>query len=72
MERLMLELSKYFNKNKKAVVYKTDIGDFIVEMYLNDKIIQKRNVHNTQSAEELAEDFVLEENSGPSLLNEDA
>lgn len=64
-------MSKFMNGNKKADVIKTDNG-YAVNMYLDDKFLQKRNVFNIDDAEALAEDFVLEEGtSGPKFLSED-
>ena len=67
----MLEQSKFFNGNKKAIVYKTN-EQFTVFMYLDDRIVQKRAFTDPQSAENLAEDFVLGETGGSQLLNENA
>jgi hypothetical protein len=65
-----IAMSKFMNGNKKADVIKTDNG-YAVNMYLDDKFFQKRNVFNIDDAEALAEDFVLEEgDSGPKFLNE--
>lgn len=65
-------MSKFMNGNKKADVVKTDNG-FVVNMYLDDKFFQKRNVRYIDDAEALAEDFVLEEGqSGPKFLSENA
>ena len=65
-------MSKFMNGNKKAEVTKTDNG-YAVNMYLDDKFFQKRNVRNIDDAEALAEDFVLEEGeSGPKFLSENA
>ena len=65
-------MSKFMNGNKKAEVTKTDNG-YAVNMYLDDKFFQKRNVRNIDDAEALAEDFVLEDGeSGPTFLSENA
>ena len=65
-------MSKFMNGNKKAEVTKTDNG-YAVNMYLDDKFFQKRNVRHIDDAEALAEDFVLEEGeSGPKFLSENA
>lgn len=65
-------MSKFMNGNKKAEVTKTDNG-YAVNMYLDDKFFQKRNVRSIDDAEALAEDFVLEEGqSGPKFLSENA
>ena len=65
-------MSKFMNGNKKADVIKTDTG-YSVNMYLDNKFLQKRNLSNIDDAEALAEDFVLEENNvGPKFLSENA
>ena len=65
-----IAMSKFMNGNKKAEVTKTDNG-YAVNMYLDDKFFQKRNVRNIDDAEALAEDFVLEEgDAGPTFLSE--
>ena len=67
-----IAMSKFMNGNKKADVVKTEIG-YSVNMYLDDKFLQKRNVMTIDDAEALAEDFVLEEGeSGPKFLSENA
>ena len=67
-----IAMSKFMNGNKKAEVTKTDNG-YAVNMYLDDKFFQKRNVRHIDDAEALAEDFVLEEGeSGPKFLSENA
>lgn len=65
-------MSKFMNGNKKADVIKTEVG-YSVNMYLDDKFLQKRNAMTIDDAEALAEDFVLEEGeSGPKFLSENA
>ena len=67
-----IAMSKFMNGNKKADVIKTEVG-YSVNMYLDDKFLQKRNVMTIDDAEALAEDFVLEEGeSGPKFLSENA
>lgn len=67
-----ISMSKFMNGNKKADVIRTENG-YAVNMYLDDKLYQKRNVRSIDDAEALAEDFVLEEgNSGPKFLSENA
>lgn len=63
-------MSKFMNGNKKADVVKTDNG-YAVNMYLDNKFLQKRIVRHIDDAEALAEDFVLEEGAaGPTFLSE--
>lgn len=62
-------LSSFFNGKKRALVEKTEVG-YSVTLYLDEKLYQKRNCNDAQYAENIAEDFVLSGNNGPSLLNE--
>lgn len=65
-------MSKFFNGNKRAEIQKTDYG-YSVNFYIDNKFTHKQNVGSLHSAEDLAEDFVLEGDSGgPTLLNENA
>jgi hypothetical protein len=66
------EISKFFNGTKTANVTKSDNG-YVVDMFLDNKFLQKRHCKNIDDAEAIAEDFVLEGNeSGPTFLSEDA
>lgn len=65
-----MELSKFMNGDKKAVIQREDYNYTIV-YYLNDKVIKKEVTANYQKAEDLAEEFVLaEEKKGPAFLTE--
>jgi len=65
-----MELSKFMNGDKKAIVERADFNYTIV-YYLNDKVIKKEVTADYQKAEDLAEDYVLaEEKRGPSFLVE--
>lgn len=65
-----MELSKFMNGDKKAVIQREEYNYTIV-YYLNDKIIKKEVTANYQKAEDLAEEYVLaEEKKGPSFLTE--
>ena len=65
-----ISMSKFMNGNKKADVIRTEVG-YSVNMYLDDKFYQKRNVRSIDDAEAIAEDFVLEDGqSGPTFLSE--
>jgi hypothetical protein len=67
-----MELSKFLNGDKKAVVVRQDFA-YTVEFYLKDKIIKKEVIKSYDKAEDLAEDYVLsEDRDEPKLLNEDA
>lgn len=66
------EISKFFNGDKTANVTKSDNG-YVVDMYLNNKFLQKRHCASIDDAEAVAEDFVLEgEEGGPTFLSENA
>lgn len=65
-----MELSKFMNGDKKAVIQREEYNYTIV-YYLNDKVIKKEVTADYQRAEDLAEDYVLaEEKKGPSFLVE--
>ena len=65
-----MELSKFMNGDKKAIVERAAFNYTIV-YYLNDKVIKKEVTADYQKAEDLAEDYVLaEEKKGPSFLVE--
>jgi hypothetical protein len=65
-----MELSKFMNGDKKAIVERSDYNYTIV-YYLNEKVIKKETTADYKRAEDMAEDYVLaEEKKGPSLLVE--
>ena len=65
-----MELSKFMNGDKKAIVERSEYNYTIV-YYLNEKIIKKEVTADYQKAEDLAEDYVLaEDKKGPSFLVE--
>jgi hypothetical protein len=65
-----MELSKFINGDKKAIVERADYNYTIV-YYLNEKIIKKEVTADYKKAEDLAEDYVLaEDKKGPSFLVE--
>jgi hypothetical protein len=65
-----MELSKFTNGDKKAIVERSEFNYTIV-YYLNEKIIKKEVTADYQKAEDLAEDYVLaEDKKGPSFLVE--
>jgi hypothetical protein len=63
------EISKFFNGDKKAEVYKAGFG-YVVDLYIDNKLWHKAKADTIESAEDLAEDFIINENAGPGLLNE--
>jgi len=65
-----MELSKFMNGDKKAIVERSEYNYTIV-YYLNEKVIKKETTADYQKAEDMAEDYVLaEEKKGPSFLVE--
>ena len=65
-----MELSKFMNGDKKAIVEGSEYNYTIV-YYLNEKIIKKEVTADYQEAKAFAEDYVLaEEKKGPSFLVE--
>jgi hypothetical protein len=67
-----MELSKFTNGDKKAIIIRKDYN-YTIEFYIKNKIISKEITADFSKAEDLAETFVLEEGAGgPSLLTENA
>ena len=65
-----MELSKFMNGDKKAIVERSEYNYTIV-YYLNEKVIKKEVTADYQKAEDMAEDYVLaEEKKGPRFLVE--
>ena len=65
-----MELSKFMNGDKKAIVERSEFNYTIV-YYLNEKVIKKETTADYKRAEDMAEDYVLaEEKKGPSFLVE--
>jgi hypothetical protein len=65
-----MELSKFMNGDKKAIIERQDYN-YTVVYYLNNKIISKEVTADYMKAENLAEEYVLsEEKKGPSFLIE--
>ena len=65
-----MELSKFMNGDKKAIVERSEYNYTIV-YYLNEQVIKKEVTADYQKAEDMAEDYVLaEEKKGPSFLVE--
>lgn len=65
-EKFLQNISK---ANKKAEIKKTDSG-FLVNLYLDNKLYQKRTTLNVDEAETIAEDFVIGSLDGPQFLND--
>ena len=62
--------SEYINGNRTSKVYSDFMTGYIVEYYINGKILRKTHHTQLNLAEELAEDFVDEAGLNPTLLNE--
>jgi hypothetical protein len=70
--------SEYVNLNKKAVVskmpnigYDSRFQKWEVTLFIEGRMIQKITTHSEEKAENIAEDFVQNENGGAtSLLSE--
>lgn len=67
----MTELSKFYSEDEKrrADVEYTGNG-YLVTLYINEQVYQKRTASDEDTAESMAEEFVLSK-TGPGLLNED-
>ena len=66
-----MELSKFTNGDKKAIIIRKDYH-YTVEYYIKNKIVSKEVTADFSKAESLAEDFILEGDNGPTLLTENA
>ena len=66
----MSVISTFSSGNSEAQVIKTVEEMYQVSYILNNKVIRKSTHASLESAESLAEDFVLEHGSGSQLLNE--
>jgi hypothetical protein len=68
-----MELSKFLNGDKQAIINREEYS-YTISYYLKDRLVNKEIVSSYQKAEDLAEDFVLSEESkdGPTFLSEDA
>jgi hypothetical protein len=68
--RKQMELSKFTNGDKKAIIIRKDYN-YTIEYYIKNKIVSKEVTADFSRAEGLAESFILEEDAGgPSLLTE--
>jgi len=67
-----MELSKFQNGDKRALIQREDYT-YTISYYLKDRLVSKEVVGDYQKAEDLAEDFILaEDTKGPTFLSEDA
>ena len=63
-------ITTYENGNRIAKVYSDPISGFTVEYIMNDRVINKTHHIALNLAEDVADDFISEGGSSPSLLNE--
>lgn len=63
-------ITTYENGNRIAKVYSDPISGFTVEYIMNDRVINKTHHVALDLAEDIADDFISEGGSSPSLLNE--
>jgi hypothetical protein len=67
-----MQLSKFTNGDKKAIIQREDYN-YTVVYYLNNKVVSKEVTADFSKAESMAEDYILEgKDNGPSLLSENA
>lgn len=67
-----MEMSKFTNGDKKAIIIRKEYN-YTVEYYIKNKVVSREVTGDYSKAENLAENFVLEEGAGgPSLLTENA
>lgn len=67
-----MELSKFLNGDKRAVIQREEYN-YTISYFLKERLVNKEVVANYQRAEDLAEDYILSEESkdGPAFLSED-
>lgn len=69
----MILESIYENKNRKAYIYASSYDDtYVVEYHMNGKIVNRSHHTTRELAEDVADDYITEAGSNPSLLNEEA
>ena len=62
-------VSSFTQGNRTAKIY-SDFSGYTVEYFINEKVIKKTHHVAMNLAEDIADDFVSEAGSNPSLLNE--
>jgi hypothetical protein len=55
-------------ENKRVRIEQSDIG-YLVTFYMDNRLMNKSNVHSLHEANELADKFI-DDNISPTLLNE--
>jgi len=63
----MQPISKFHNNDKKSEIFETDRG-FLINFYLNDKLIHKQSLDAKENPYVIAEDFVHNGTNSPKLL----
>jgi hypothetical protein len=63
-------IHQYSAGNREARIYYASISGYSVEYLMNNQSIKKTYHTNEELAEQLAEDFISEGGSNPTLLNE--
>lgn len=63
-------LTTFQNGNRVAKVYSDPMIGFTVEYIMGNRIVDKTHHTMLDLAEELADDFIAEAGSSPTLLNE--
>lgn len=66
-----MELSKFTNGDKTVVIHRADFH-YTLNYYLNNRLLRTEVVADFNNAEHLAEEYIMEGNAGPSLLNEES
>ena len=65
-----MELSKFTNGDKTVIIHRSDYH-YTLNYYLNNRLLRTEVVSDFNNAEHLAEEYIMEGNSGPGLLNEE-
>ena len=66
-----MELSKFTNGDKTVIIHRADYH-YTLNYYLNSRLLRTEVVADFNNAENLAEEYIMEGNAGPSLLNEES
>jgi len=64
------EINRVFGNKKCATIYQDELG-FVVECAIEGRIMQKTRHMTIQLAQQVAEDFVTDQITGPTFLTED-
>jgi hypothetical protein len=67
----MNKILSLYNLPKKADVVKISESGYLIEYYLDDKMILKTGpYYNIDQAKDIAENYIFESETKPTLLNE--